>query len=190
MGASSDFDVDAVVRDVVAGARDRYREIVARFEVSIRVLLAAMLADAATVEDLAHEVFITAFMKLGDYRPGTDFRAWLKAIARNVALSERRRWARQQKMERNYRRALDDLMERALADVADQLGPEVLDSLRGCVDGLAEPARAVVVAYYFEDRDVADIAARAGRTASWVKIVLFRARAALAQCLGRRENVW
>jgi len=48
------------------------------------------------VEDLAQEVFITAYRKLPDFRRGEDFGAWLRGIARNKRLHHHARARREQ----------------------------------------------------------------------------------------------
>jgi Sigma-70 region 2 len=79
---------------VLAGDREAYRQIITACEAKVRIVLAAILPVQDMVDDIAKEVFVTAYGKLRDYEPGSDFVAWLKAIARNLALNERRRWFR------------------------------------------------------------------------------------------------
>jgi RNA polymerase sigma-70 factor, ECF subfamily len=76
---------------VLAGDREAYRQIITACEAKVRIVLAAILPVQDMVDDIAQEVFVTAYGKLRDYEPGSDFVAWLKAIARNLALNERRR---------------------------------------------------------------------------------------------------
>jgi len=176
-------DLDAVVQEVVRGDRERYRAIVEACEVPVRVVLAAMLPDAVPVDDVVHEVFLTAYLKLREYRTGTDLVAWLKAIARNMAHNERRRFARQQAMKRRYRDEIDEVLAPAVEEAVAGAGAEALAALRDCVEALAEPARALVRRHYFDGVGYDEIARASGRTSGWARLVLFRARAAIARCL-------
>ena len=95
--------LDALVGATLAGDREAYRQIITLSEAKVRVVLAAILPDSSVVEDLAQEVYVTAFYKLVDYRPGSDFLASLTTIARNLALNERRRWHRRERFKRSSR---------------------------------------------------------------------------------------
>src|SRR5688500_6597311 len=44
----------------------------------------------ADIEDLAHDVFVTAYDRLDDYDPSRPIRPWLFGIAYRVALDHRR----------------------------------------------------------------------------------------------------
>src|SRR5579871_2137301 len=89
---AGDAHLDRIIEAVVGGDRESYRQVILRCEAMVRMILAAILPDPGGVDDVAQEVFVTAFGKLNQYQPGTDFELWLKAIARNLALNERKRW--------------------------------------------------------------------------------------------------
>jgi RNA polymerase sigma-70 factor (ECF subfamily) len=178
------YDIDAAVEAVRRGDRNRYRHVVEACEAPVRVVVAAILPDGAPVDDVVHEAFLTGFLKLGDYTAGTDFVAWMKQIARNTAHNERRRFTRHQQMKRRARGAIEELVAPAVDELmAADRGGEALAALRDCVAALGEPARGLVQRHYFEGAAYADLARAAGRTAAWVRLVLFRARLALGRCL-------
>jgi len=114
----------------------------------VRVVIAGTLPDPGAVDDVVHEAFVTAYLKLRDYRPGTDLVAWVRAIARNLAHNERRRWLRQRSMQQRYLVEIEERARVAIDAATDKLGAEAMHSLRGCVDALAAPARAVVEQFY------------------------------------------
>ena len=97
------------------GDREAYRQVIELCEVKVWIVLVAILPDPDSVDDLAQETFIHAYERLSEYRPGTDFYAWAKEIARNLALNERRRWIRRQTATRRYR-----------TQIAESLEPELL----------------------------------------------------------------
>ncbi len=51
----------------------------------------SLAGDAAGAEDLAQETLLNAFRSWHRYRPGTNIRAWLFTILRNLAISNHRR---------------------------------------------------------------------------------------------------
>jgi len=181
-----DDETDRLVDAVRDGEREAYRGIVSRHEAAVRVILAAMLPDASMVEDAAQEVFVTAYLKLGEYATGTDFASWVKAIARNVALNERRRRLRGQEVVRRYGAQIGELIQPACDAAAGGAGGEVLDGLRACVEELPPKARQLVRARYFEGCSSREIAATQRQSEPWVRVTLFRVRRALVDCLARK----
>lgn len=55
------------------------------------LLAASLTGDAALAEDTVQEVFLTVQTCAGRYRPGTNGRAWLFGVTRNVARWQLRR---------------------------------------------------------------------------------------------------
>jgi len=158
-------DFDGLVAQVLSGNREAFRGIVDGCESKVRLALAAMLQESSNVDDLTQETFVTAFRKLSQYQPGTNFPAWVKAIARNLALNERRAWQRRQAATKKYEGLLQ--VEERLDDAVDALGAslpdEVLGSLHTCIEALAPHTRDMVKARYLEDVPIETIAKQASR---------------------------
>src|SRR6266852_437387 len=112
--------LDALVAAVLADDREAYRQIIELCEAKVRVVLAAILPDREAVDDLAQEVFVTAYAKLGDFQPGSDFVAWLKAIARNLALNERKRWFRHERFKEKFQAEMETRLEPLVTDFVDR----------------------------------------------------------------------
>jgi RNA polymerase sigma-70 factor (ECF subfamily) len=182
-------NVDAVVLEVRAGNRERYRAIVEIFEVPVRLVVGAIVPDATATEDLVHEVFFTAFLKLADYQTGTDFRAWIKAFARNLALNERRRWHKQRLHSSRFEVDVEEAASNDIDQFTSLVDGETARHLRDCVAGLGDAARRVIDAFYFQGLPGDEIARAEKRRESWVHLVLFRARAAIAACLKHKGVV-
>ena len=172
--------IDRVVRDVLAGRVDAYRELIAFAEGRVRLVLASLLPDPASIDDLAQEVFLHIHDRLREYAPGSDFLAWAREIARNYALNERRRWLRRREATRRYRVRLERVLESDLERASDDTA---LDALRDCLGRLEKTSRSVVESFYWDNRSGPDIADALGRSAEWVRVILHRARAAVARCL-------
>ncbi|HVR87471.1 MAG TPA: sigma-70 family RNA polymerase sigma factor [Planctomycetota bacterium] len=178
-----DSELDPVVRGVLEGRRELYSRIVEACETRVRFVLATLLPDSALVEDVAQDTFVTAFRKLDQYRPGTDFQAWIGAVARNLALNERRSWARRQALLDRYRVQIEEAATAPLEALSGGLGPNARQSLGECIDQLQVHARGVVEAFYFDQLSSRDIAERHRRPPTWVLVVLHRARVAIGRCL-------
>lgn len=178
-----DAGLDAAVAAVRGGEREAYRQVVTTCEARVRLVIAAILPDSDGVDDLAQEVFVTAYGKLDAYRPGTDFSAWIKAIARNLALNERRRRLRQNRFRDRFGLELETVLSPVIEARGERFGDGVFEALRDCLGRLENPAQGVTEAYYLREESTGSIARRLGRTDGWVRLILFRARAALAACL-------
>ena len=175
-------DVDRAVRAVLGGRLEAYRDLIALAEGRVRLVLASLLPDPASIDDLAQEVFLHIHDRLRDYRPGTDFLSWVREIARNYALNERRRWVRRREATRRYRVLLEQSLENDLAGLSRDVD-DPSDALHDCVGRLEKTSRAVVEAFYWDGRPGPAIAEQLGRSAEWVRIILHRARAAVGRCL-------
>jgi len=176
-------DIDSAVRKVREGDLEAYRDVIALSETKVRIVLAAILPEPAMVEDLLQEVFTNAYFKLGDYQSGSDFFSWIKEIARNLALNERRRWVRRHAATRRFRAQVEEGLERRLHDLTRRVEGAAVPAIRECVERLEEKARQVIEAYYWQGRSGAAIAKALGHTTDWVWVILYRARTFLARCL-------
>lgn len=182
--------IDEAVAKVRAGERDAYRAVIEACETRLRLVVAGVLPDSSLVEDVVQQAFVLAYTKLDQYQSGTGFIAWIATIARYEALNERRRWLSERAMRNRYGAELR--IEQALGAT-----PEPIDGLEGatvaglhaCIEALQGRAAAVVKAHYFDNRDNEAIAAEHGRNAAWVRLVLHRARTALADCLKLKHGV-
>src|SRR5262245_46016451 len=83
-----------VIQRIVNGDRAAFRLLVERYERRLFGFLRRFLPSTADCEDIAQDVFLSAYRNLASYRPETaQFSTWLLTIARNKclnALSKRR----------------------------------------------------------------------------------------------------
>jgi len=179
-------DVEAAVRSVLAGDREAFRVIIDACEAKVRTVLGAIVQDRDSVDDLAQEVFVTAYAKLAEYRAGTDLAAWVRAIARHLALNERKRWIRNRSFRRGYRAKIEERISEDVQRAAQPIDGEPIRALRECVETLAERARGLVRQFYFEGKSSAEIADAHDKTTGWARIVLHRARLSIGECLRRK----
>ena len=175
--------IDESVRQVLAGERDAFRFIIDECEVKVRVILASMLPDSSMVDDVLQEVFVTVYKKLTKYKIGTDFNAWIAVITRNYARNEQRRWYRAREKREIYRVYVEHKIASCSAKMGDNINEDVLMSLRDCSAKLQEKTQDLIKAFYFEGKSGMSIAKEFGKKESWVRLNLFRARTAMADCM-------
>lgn len=69
------------------GFRAQYEQAFPR----LHLIAAAIVCDVTYAEDIVQEAALIAVSKVEQYRPGTNFSAWLAAIVRRCALNYRRK---------------------------------------------------------------------------------------------------
>jgi len=186
---ASPEELDDTLRRVLAGDRGQYRLVIRAFEAPLRALVGALLPAGLSVEDMVQETFICAYQRLGEYPMDGTFFRWLRILARNLALRERRRFLRRRVLDRVYEQEIEDPVGAWVDQMANALDDETGRKVRDCLGRLGETPRRVIERYYFQAATVDAIAAEERRLASWVYLVMFRAREVLARCLERKAKV-
>lgn len=137
-----------------------------------------MVADRALVDDLVQETFLTVIRKQDTFEVGTNFRAWVFAIARFKLMSVSRHPA-------NSEVCLSEtLLEIMLNEETAESGwDQRLEFLNRCLKKLAPRAREVIELRYFSDLNPPEIAKAIQWSTGSVNVALTRARQVLAQCV-------
>ena len=76
------------------GCEPSFAELVARFQVPILRYLQRRTSSPEDAEDIAQEVFVRAYQKLGRYNRNFPFRSWLFTIAHRLSINHYRRFVR------------------------------------------------------------------------------------------------
>jgi RNA polymerase sigma-70 factor (ECF subfamily) len=146
--------------------------------------LYALCRDYHQAEDLVQEAMAIAHGKREHYFPEADFGAWLRAIARNVWMRQRRIDARAPRHEAVIGELADTLF--SADDYQDDRWGDEKRALDACLEQLESTDRRLIRDHFSGGQRYGELAAAAGRTVSWVKVRMFRARAALAECIRGR----
>lgn len=120
---------------VIAGNREAFSELVERYQDAVISVVRGYTADAHVAEDIAQEVFLSAFVALPQLRDPRYFFPWLIQIARRHAAHAGRRGGK--------RSAAQPLTG---AEPAPEANPATEESARvlRCVEELPEPYRQTV----------------------------------------------
>jgi RNA polymerase sigma-70 factor (ECF subfamily) len=148
----------------------------------------SLTRDRSEAEDLTQETFLRAFRHWNQYTPGTNARAWLFTICRNLFRRRRERQAREEPTDAAELEGLAAAASQASATAPDAGegfldAPELGDVMRKELDNLPEEFREVVILSDLQDQSYADIAAVLGVPLGTVKSRLFRARRLLQERL-------
>lgn len=183
-------DLDAQVRRAQAGDPDAFSAVVRTYAGPIRAWAVARCPPGVDADDIAQDTFIEAFKRLSDYTPGTDFRAWLFAIARYQLMTACTRARRVADYHSRYApMALADELERRAAEaVCDPDPASRLGHLRACLGRLDGPARDALRCRYEFGLGIGEIATRIGRTVGATKKHLYDIRQKLHDCIRSRMS--
>ncbi|MEN9674810.1 MAG: polymerase sigma factor SigW [Verrucomicrobiota bacterium] len=180
--ASSDASAIAAVLE---GDRERFRELVERYEDRVYAVAWSRLGDRSLAEEAAQETFIRAYRKLSLLGGAEKFGHWITTIARHTAINLGMRHRSEIRMRERW--SLERVNDDAASD--GDSGGEAAPSAEMFSRSLADlPAihRECLVLFYLEDRGVSEAAALLGLSETAFKTRLHRARHALRAVLESR----
>jgi RNA polymerase sigma-70 factor (ECF subfamily) len=125
------------------------------------------------------DISIILWQKFTDYRPGSSFYSWAKAIARNKILQHREKFARRRHLLNSDAFAVT--ME-AYDAMEDEL-QERRGALRNCIEKLSVTDRELIVRRYHGQTTGRDLAKELGRPENSVYKSIGRIRKSLMACI-------
>ena len=135
------------------------------------------------VDEVIQQVNALAWQKRNDFELGTNFRAWIYAIARYEVLNYRKQQARHSRL--LLSEELDAIVAQELEGVDDDFA-ERQSALQECLARLKPANRELLLARYGTTESIAEYAARVGRSLRGVRVTLTRLKSQLAACIERR----
>lgn len=172
------------VRAAQRGDAEAFARLVERNHRGVRACLVARMRDSHEAEDLAQEVFVTAFRKLGEFDANRPLSPWLRSIALNLL---RNHWRKFRARPIGGSAELAELLEQQIAaDCGPAREPQLHAALRDCLEQIEGPARELLHRRYADEESVQELAARFQRGTSALTMQLHRLREVLAECIGRK----
>lgn len=164
-----------VIRDVRAGNREAFGELVRRYQGRLFGLVLMMAREPAGAEEITQDTFVRAYTRLDHYDDRRPFYPWLAAIAVRLAQNWLRVHGRTVRREGTPLDAAGEPGTTAgalTALIADERGRQLWQA----VGALPSGERTAVILYYRDEMAVGDIARALGVTSGTIKTLLFRAR--------------
>lgn len=177
---------DELIREVQAGNLAAFEQLIQAHSSRLRAFVSMRLPVSHLIDEIAHEAFVFAYRHLNEFTPGSNFGAWLRAIANNLVRAEVLRYSRSAKNQENY-------LEHCLVESAQGQGlkPEsaLVVYLEECLGGLPDGQRELLQRRYELTESTRDMAAAMGQSEAWVRTTLCRVRRALRACVEDREDL-
>lgn len=166
--------------------RELFVEQVREHHAGLRGFVRSLGVDPLWVDDVAQEAFIVAYNRLDEFDRERDFGAWLRGIARNLVINERRKNARRKRiLSDNLTDVLvstSSVSEEEDAEIGDT-GLAKLNALRECIEELPEKSVAMLRSRYEDDNSAQEIAEEFSMNPPAVRKALERVRSALRKCM-------
>ncbi len=180
--SAEDFE-DA--RQSCQGDSEAYRRLIERHQEQVARILWRFSRDRQVHEELVQEVFVQAFLSLGDYRAEAPFAHWLARIATRVGYRYWKLNRRRQKAESLPPEQWDQAARQIAQSTAATDASEAAELVHKLMAQLPPRDRLVLTLRYLEGCSVAETAHRAGWTKSMVKVQTLRARKKLEKIFRR-----
>ena len=171
--ALRELSPEQLARRAGQGCRASFAELVERFAPRLEVFLQRRAHDPQDAQDLVQDTFVKAYQNIERYRDSWRFSTWLYTIAARLAVSNRRKIVVRRRAERreacvpSHREATDQHERR--------------ETLWALAETLPANQYRALWLKYSEDLSIKEIARTMRRSPVSVKVLLYRARVALAQ---------
>jgi RNA polymerase sigma-70 factor, ECF subfamily len=170
-----------IVEQVLRGDRDRFGELVQRYQGRVFGLILMVVRRRDAAEDVAQETFVRAFTHLGQYDRSRPLYPWLATIAIRLAQNRLRHQARSSAREGGTPPDWEEPIAppTAVGPFADERRRLLWDAVATLPSG----ERTAVMLHYRDEMSLQEIAHVLGVTVGTVKTLLFRARRHLRERL-------
>lgn len=166
------------------GDRAAFTALIERYQSLVFGYLRARVLQASDAEDLTQEVFLRSYGARARFDSSAMVGPWLIGIARNLLYEHARKTKRRREVAWTEICLELEEQERSQSDQYEEL----LARLPECLESLGPSARQAIEMKYNGKLRLAEIGARLKRTEGAAKLLMFRARQALKNCLERRKE--
>ncbi|HYG75902.1 MAG TPA: sigma-70 family RNA polymerase sigma factor [Planctomycetota bacterium] len=172
--------LESAIERVQQGDREMFSVVVEAYHIQIRTYLSALVHDRFDAEDLAQQTFIFAYQHISEYEPGTNFIAWLKAIAFNHVRDYRSSFQRSMSAKRELR---EEICRKTNASLEPASMDPRLEMLENCVEKLPEAQRSFLKTVCSRRSTLEEVAAEMNRSSAAVRKNLSRLYDTLRLCV-------
>jgi len=174
-----------LITSALAGDNAAYGRLYDQYAALIRAVCHDTTRDLHEAQDLCQEVFLRAYIGLGDLRESERFSAWLVGIARMVCREWRRKTARARELRRRIVMEADPIAPQSAALEQEAESARILAEIAK----LPERERMAIHLFYLQEQPVEDAQKIMRLSRSGFYRVLDRARQRLKRALPRREEL-
>lgn len=144
---------EQLVREVIAGNRERYYELVKRYEQKLKRYVRRLVNRPAEVDDIVQNVFIKAYKNLPTFQTNLSFSSWIYRIAHNETVNTIASGFIQKIV------SLDLIFGVGKTDKTEErlINEEMKHELKLCVHSLDIKYRDPIILFYYEEKTYEEI---------------------------------
>lgn len=159
----------------LAGDVNAFAILIDRYKNMVYTLCLRMMKTTEDAEEIAQDVFLKAFQKLGTFKGTSKFSTWIYSITYHRCLDA---LSRKRKQPTHYAAEInEEITEEKVSSILEVIeAKELRGQLEACIQQLKEEDSFLVTLYYLEEQSLEEIAEMTGMTKNNVKVKLFRAR--------------
>jgi RNA polymerase sigma-70 factor, ECF subfamily len=177
-----------VVRDILDGNTDAFRTIMDRYASMIFHLVRGFERDETMAAELAHEIFLKSYERLGSFRGESMFSSWLYSLGRNHCNDYARKNIRKQKVIAEWSEAAEKEAIHADYDpeegmIVNEFGHQLSNCLGRMTSALSEP----LILRYRDGLSYEAISKELDVSVSALKVRVHRARKELKEMMEKMQ---
>ena len=147
---------------------------------ALRLYVASLLPGSPEAADVAQQANLIIWDKRAEFELGTNFKAWIFAIARYKVLDYRKKQVRDSRLV--FSEEMEEIFAIELPKVSDDLDTRQ-QHLHECLKELKPAQRDLIQHRYFHHTPLQEYADSVGRSAGGLRVTLHRLRDLLARCI-------
>ena len=163
------------IKRVLAGDRNAYAVLVDRYKDMVFSLALKLMHNREEAEEIAQDAFVKAYRSLSGFKGNSRFSTWLYRIVYNTAISSLRR-KEVEKVQMDEANLPDIEFTESSSSYVALSKEERKKFIARALDNLDAEERFLIIMYYYEDRDMEEMAEITGLTKTNVKVKLHRTR--------------
>lgn len=144
---------EQLVREIIAGNRERYYELVKRYEQKLKRYVRRLINRPAEVDDIVQNVFIKAYKNLPTFQTHLSFSSWIYRIAHNETVNTISSGFIQKFVSLNLIFGLG-ATDNAEEQIIDE---EMKRQLKSCINSIDIKYREPIVLFYYEEKSYEEI---------------------------------
>ena len=163
------------IEKVLAGDRNAYAILVDRYKDMVFSLALRLMRSREEAEEIAQDAFVKAFRSLASFKGKSRFSTWLYKIVYNTAISSLRK-KEIERIQMDDGNLPDTELTESHSIYSSLTNEERKKFIDNALEILDEEEKFMIIMYYYEDRELDEVAAITGLTKTNVKVRLYRAR--------------
>jgi len=188
MDASREFtheDTWSLVQRVRSGDREAFVTLTRSYQKKVFIVAYSFFRNKEDALDLVQDTFLRLYQKIGSFRAGHNFEAWLLQIARNLCIDHYRK-AGDRRRAQESGTPVDELNVADPRAEGGERAHDLKEVLGRCVNELTDRQRTIFVMRHFEQLKNDEIARSLGLSLGTVKSLHFKAIQNLRTLMGPR----